>query len=108
MKINSAILTEAASLSTQIEALQSRRDELTGQVAELDKQMGPLQSKFNSIVGSINGKGSRTVKCSRKGSRFTPEQRAKISEGLRAKWAERKAAAISPTIPATTLVAASV
>lgn len=105
MKITSASLTEAATLVSQIEALNAKRDELTGQVADVDKQLSPLQSKFNSIVGSLSGgKGMRTVKCGRKGAKFTPEQCAKISEGLKARWAARKAAATA-AVPATTVPA---
>lgn len=93
MKINSASLAEASTLASQIEALQGTLDELNGKVADATKQLVPLQSRFQSIIGSMSGgKGVRVSKCSRKGGKFTPEQRAAISAGLKAKWAERKAA----------------
>lgn len=95
MKINSASLAEASTLASQIEALQGQLDELNGKASEVSKQLVPLQSKFQNIVGALGGRTSRVSKCSRKGSRFTPEQRAKISEGLKAKWAARKAAAVA-------------
>jgi hypothetical protein len=93
MKINSANLAEAATLAGNIETLQVRLDELNGQVLDVTKQLAPLQNRFQNLIGSLSGgKGTRVSKCSRKGSRFTPEQKAAISAGLKAKWAERKAA----------------
>jgi TolA-binding protein len=98
MKINSASLAEASTLASQIEALQGQLDELNGKVADTTKQLVPLQSRFQSLIGGLSGgKGGKTVKCARKGSRFSPEQRAAISAGLKAKWAERKAAKAAAT-----------
>lgn len=109
MKINSASLAEASTLASQIEALQGTLDELNGKVADTAKQLAPLQSRFQSLIGSMSGgKGVKVSKCSRKGSRFTPEQRAKISEGLKAKWAARKAAAASaPAVPTASVTPAT-
>lgn len=98
MKINSASLAEASTLASQIEALQGQLDELNSQVASATKQLVPLQSRFQSILGSMSSKGVKVSKCSRKGGKFTPEQRAAISAGLKAKWAERKA--VKTTQPA--------
>ena len=92
MKINSSSLTEAATLANEIEALQTRRDELAGQLSKLDGEIAPLTTKFQRLIGGLGGnKTGRTVKC-RRSRTFSAEQKAKISAGLKAKWAERKAA----------------
>jgi phage shock protein A len=98
MKINSAALTEAATLANQIESLQAQLEEFNTKSTEVGKQLTPLVSQYNKLVGSLSmTKGVKVAKSSRKGSRHvSPEQKAKISAGLKAKWAERKAAKASP------------
>ena len=109
MKINSASLAEASTLAGQIETLQAQLDECNTKAQGISKEIAPLQSRFQSLVGSLSGgKGAKVSKCSRKGSRFSPEQRAAISAGLKAKWAERKAAkANAPAVPVASTVPAT-
>lgn len=75
MKVNLSTLRRATVLAEKIEA---------------------MQGELNALLSgqTVTRKGSKSVK---KANRFTPEQRAKISEGLRAKWAERKAAKAAAT-----------
>lgn len=105
MKINSASLAEASTLAGQIEALQGQLDELNGKSQDVSKQLSPLQTRFQNLMGSMSGK-AKVSKCSRRG-KFSPEQRAAISAGLKAKWAERKAAkaAATDTAPAVPVTA---
>jgi hypothetical protein len=94
MKINSVSLAEASTLASEIEALQGKLDMLNGQASDVSKQLEPLQVRFQKLVGSMTGKGGKVVRCARR-SKITPEQRAAISAGLKAKWAERKAAKLA-------------
>ena len=94
MKINSATLGEASALASQIETLQAQLDGFNSQAQEVSKQLTPLQTKFQTIIGSMS-----SDKVSKSGKRFSPEQRAAISAGLKAKWAERKAAKAAVATP---------
>ena len=104
MKINSATLGEASALASQIETLQAQLDGFNSQAQEVSKQLAPLQSKFQSIIGSMSaGKSDKVSKCAKSGKRFSPEQRAAISAGLKAKWAERKAAKAAAAVATPTV-----
>ena len=65
-----------------------------------------IESKQAELRALLNGqtaaprKASKSV--SKRANRFTPAQRASISEGLRRKWAERKAAKAALATPVTT------
>lgn len=91
VKINSASLAEASTLASQIETLQAQLDGFNTQAQDVSKQLVPLQSRFNSLIGSLSP-NHKVSKSTRGRGKFTPEQRAAISAGLKAKWAERKAA----------------
>lgn len=107
MKINSANLAEASTLAAQIETLQAQLDEFNGKAQEVSKQLAPLQTKFQNLIGSISS--VKVAKCAKSGrGKFTPEQKAKISAGLKAKWAERKAAnSAAPAVPVASVVPAT-
>ena len=92
MKINSATLGEASALASQIETLQAQLDGFNSQAQEVSKQLTPLQTKFQTIIGSMSS-----------GKQFSPEQRAAISAGLKAKWAERKAAKAAAAVATPTV-----
>ena len=104
MKINSATLGEASAIASQIETLQAQLDGFNSQAQEVSKQLAPLQSKFQSIIGSMSaGKVSKCAKTGKTGRKFSPEQKAAISAGLRAKWAARKAAVATATVATPTV-----
>lgn len=100
LKINSATLNEASGLAGQIETLQTQLADLTNQSAGIEKQIAPLVAQYNKLIGNLApGKVSKFSKGGKRG-KFTPEQRAAISAGLKAKWAQRKAAAAAAATPA--------
>lgn len=69
-----------------------------------------IESKQAELRALLRGQTSprKSAKSVSRKGRFSPAQRAKISQGLKAKWAERKAAKnTSPAIPVGTPVAAS-
>lgn len=101
MKINSATLGEASALASQIETLQAQLDGFNSQAQEVSKQLTPLQTKFQTIIGSMSS--DKVSKCAKSGKRFSPEQRAAISAGLKAKWAERKAAKAAAAVATPTV-----
>ena len=101
MKINSATLGEASAIASQIETLQAQLDGFNSQAQEVSKQLTPLQTKFQTIIGSMSS--GKVSKCAKSGKRFSPEQRAAISAGLKAKWAERKAAKAAAAVATPTV-----
>ena len=101
MKINSATLGEASAIASQIETLQAQLDGFNSQAQEVSKQLTPLQTKFQTIIGSMSS--DKVSKCAKSGKRFSPEQRAAISAGLEAKWAERKAAKAAAAVATPTV-----
>jgi predicted nucleic acid-binding Zn-ribbon protein len=100
MKMTAETLTRAATLAGQIEALETELTTVTNKANELSKQISPLQTELSKLVGSTSVSRKACKRGVKKTSRrFTPEQRAAISAGLRAKWAERKAAKAATTPP---------
>jgi hypothetical protein len=94
-----AKLREAADLQEAIETSQNRLTALlTGQPVTLKSPRASLKSR------SRNGKAKHRGRA--KGSRFTPAQKAKISAGLRRKWAERKALQAAQARVAPVVIAA--
>lgn len=89
MNITSTQLAQAAKLAENIEALTTALSTAEARVSELNAELSPLQSEYNAIMGTTGRKA-----CTSTGTRkFSDEQRARISAGLKAKWAERKAKA---------------
>jgi len=54
------------------------------------------QDELNALLRGERGRKGKVAKCSRQ---LSPEQRARISEGQRRKWAERKTADVPPAQP---------
>jgi hypothetical protein len=80
-------LERAATLTKQVETLGTELTKAQSVVDGLNQKINPLREELDSIMGY------KAFKAPGGTGRFTPEQRAKISAGLKAKWAERKAAA---------------
>jgi len=61
----------------------------------LAEKIEAMQGELNALLSgqTVTRKGRKSVS---KAGRFTDAQRAKISAGLKAKWAERKAAKAAP------------
>lgn len=81
--VSVATLTAALALAQDIESKQAKLQALL-----TNDSVRPLKAK-------------RAVKRAKKSNRFSPAQRAKISAGLKRKWAERRAAKNTPTQPPT-------
>ena len=61
----------------------------------LAEKIEAMQGELSALLSgqTVTRKGRKSVS---KAGRFTDAQRAKISAGLKAKWAERKAAKAAP------------
>jgi len=67
----------------------------------IEQKQAELQSLLTGQT--VASRGRPSVKKYARGKRkFSPEQRAKISEGLKAKWAARKALAAASSTPSST------
>lgn len=66
----------------------------TALAESIEQKQAELQALLSGQT--VASQGRKSVKCAR-GKTRTPEQRAAISAGLKAKWAARKAAASAPT-----------
>ena len=82
--ISATKLERAAALTKQIESLRGDLDKAQEVANGLSGQLAPLQKELDDIMGY------KAVKAP--GTRFTPEQRAKISAGLTASWARKRQA----------------
>lgn len=95
--ISATSLARAAVLAASIENLNTKLTDARASVTALETELQPVQSEYNEIMGTPPRKYTRADGST---GRFTDEQRAKISAGLKAKWAERKAAKAAPATSA--------
>jgi chromosome segregation ATPase len=93
-------LQRAAELAQQIEVLNPQLTAAQATVSELSQKVEALQTELDSL-----GLGVR--KASKGLRHFSEDQKAKISAGLKAAWARRKAAVAPATPVAATPVAPS-
>jgi hypothetical protein len=109
MNVTSTTLARAATLAGQIEALRNELNSvvstMNAKVDELNQQIAPLETELNGLIAFPTADKPAYKNT---GRQFTDEQKARISAGLKAKWAERKAAAAQAVpvqvIPDSTVV----
>ncbi len=82
-------LARAATLAGNLENLNTKLTEARATVDALSAEIAPIQSEYNTLLGVSPKAATRPDGSS---GRFTDEQRAAISAGLKASWERRKAA----------------